>query len=69
MKTICAWCTVLIKDGETVDGRVSHGICSKCFAAVAPPVEPPAGHGHRFELMDCGRPPVCECGMTQNEVQ
>jgi len=30
VKTICAWCGKTIKVGETIDGKVSHGICSKC---------------------------------------
>jgi len=30
VKTICAWCMVLLRDGKLVDGKVSHGICPKC---------------------------------------
>lgn len=30
MKTICSKCGKLIKDGKTLDGLVSHGICETC---------------------------------------
>ena len=30
MKVICAWCEKVIRDGEVVDGQVSHGICDDC---------------------------------------
>jgi len=30
VRTICAWCGCLIKEGSLIDGKVSHGICSKC---------------------------------------
>ena len=34
IKTICAWCKVLIKDGPTPillgEPTQSHGICTKC---------------------------------------
>lgn len=32
VKTICSWCKALIHDGETIDGRISHGICEPCAA-------------------------------------
>lgn len=31
IKTFCAWCGALIKDGPTVNGLVSHGICEACL--------------------------------------
>lgn len=35
IKTICAWCGKLIKDGPTdKDGKVSHGICPECAEKV-----------------------------------
>lgn len=31
IRTICAWCGVLIHDGAlTADGHESHGACPKC---------------------------------------
>ena len=30
VKTVCAWCGKTIKEGETINGKVSHGICPKC---------------------------------------
>jgi hypothetical protein len=37
MKTVCAWCSRVLADGPTGDvpGRVSHGICAACLAAVS----------------------------------
>jgi len=34
VKTVCAWCMVLLRDGKLVDGKISHGICLKCKKAV-----------------------------------
>ena len=35
LKTVCAWCDILIQDGYTHllfgEERVSHGICKKCI--------------------------------------
>lgn len=32
LKTICAWCGVLLTDGRVDDdGGVSHGICPGCL--------------------------------------
>lgn len=34
LKTICAWCGDVIRDGAlTHDGKCSHGICAKCEGA------------------------------------
>ena len=30
IRTVCCVCGDLIKDGPTVDGQSSHGICSAC---------------------------------------
>ena len=31
IKTVCAWCKKVIRDGDTdEDGHVSHGICEEC---------------------------------------
>lgn len=30
LRTLCAWCGVLLYDGALVNGRESHGICSAC---------------------------------------
>jgi len=30
VKTICAYCHKLIKDGPLIDGRASHGCCPEC---------------------------------------
>jgi len=30
IKAICAWCSALIREGETIDGHVTHGICPEC---------------------------------------
>lgn len=30
MKTICAWCNEVLKEGPAHDGRISHGICPRC---------------------------------------
>ena len=32
IRTICCHCGSLIRDGETLDGCVSHGICPECLA-------------------------------------
>lgn len=34
VKTVCAWCKALISDGPLVNGRVSHGVCLACLAAM-----------------------------------
>ena len=35
MRTICAWCTLVIAEGTGVeDEAVSHGICSTCAGSV-----------------------------------
>lgn len=47
MKTLCAWCGALLRDGPA--GDISHGICAKCQAAVFG--EP--------ELSDVGACDVC----------
>lgn len=35
MKTICAWCGAEMRDGETADGRISHGLCPRCETSIA----------------------------------
>ena len=34
MRTICAWCQKVIRDGELIDGQVSHGICTDCLRLI-----------------------------------
>lgn len=36
VKTICAWCDKVMKEGETVDGKSSHGICLECLEKFYP---------------------------------
>jgi hypothetical protein len=64
MRTVCAWCGDLIRDGSP-EGPVSHGICSRCQPIVM------GRHRHR-ESVHCpwcwGVRPLetqtCECGAT-----
>ena len=30
VRTICAWCQKLLKEGVLIDGKVSHGCCENC---------------------------------------
>ena len=32
MKTICSWCSVVIRDDHSTDRRITHGICKTCEA-------------------------------------
>lgn len=34
MKVICAWCKKVIREGELIDGQVSHGICADCLRLI-----------------------------------
>lgn len=34
MKTVCAWCKTVMIDEETLDGKISHGICELCVPIV-----------------------------------
>ena len=45
MKTVCAWCGAVIKDGPELD--VSQGMCGKCKKEHFPFTLPKAG------IMDC----------------
>jgi hypothetical protein len=43
MKTLCAWCGALIKDGAlSPEGQASHGICQECVRKImnSPPMKP-----------------------------
>jgi hypothetical protein len=31
MKVICAWCKKIIREGNSDEGLVSHGICDICL--------------------------------------
>ena len=31
IKTVCCICGKVIRDGKTIDGKVSHGICDGCL--------------------------------------
>ena len=31
LKAVCCICGTVYRDGETVDGHVSHGYCPRCF--------------------------------------
>ena len=47
MKVICAWCEKVIRDGEVVDGQVSHGICDDCRHQVEKEFEAVKTHNAR----------------------
>ena len=36
LKAICANCGVTIREGETIDGKVSHGVCLPCQKELYP---------------------------------
>ena len=31
MKLICAWCKKVMKEDQSNDGIISHGICNECL--------------------------------------
>ncbi len=31
LRTICSWCGKVMREGDTPDARVSHGICPACI--------------------------------------
>lgn len=34
IKTICCECQIVIHDGPTLNGYVSHGYCKKCYTVI-----------------------------------
>jgi len=34
IKTICCQCGILVHDGSTINGRVSHGYCIECASII-----------------------------------
>ena len=39
IKTVCCECQAVIHDGPVINGRVSHGYCQKCAAAILADIE------------------------------
>ena len=58
MKTICAWCQLVIAEG---DGPVSHGICKECMRITLQEILPGVGNvtaGETASNLEPARPVV-----------